>query len=62
MIYGLLCKRTVKKSVHKKDHNYDSIIKNWFLNNGFIYVLIEYVDTLSCGKFQCVVHAAMGPG
>jgi len=34
---GVLCKRTVKKSVHKKDHNCEPIVKNRFMNNRFTH-------------------------
>jgi len=54
IIYGLFYKRTIKKSVHKKDHNYEPIIKNRFINNQFPYN--RFINPCQagppCGKFQ----------
>jgi len=58
IICCLLCKRTVKKTVHKKDHNCEPIVKNWFTNDRFMNNqftnghLIECGDAPCCGQFQ----------
>jgi len=54
-ICGLFCKRTMKKSVHKKDHNYELIIKNRFMNNRFTNgFLIEHACVLQVGPLRQV--------
>jgi len=46
--HGLLYKWVTMKSLHKKDHNYEPIIKNWFTNNRFIHNrLINHVGFFS---------------
>jgi len=45
MNFGLLHKRTIKKSAHKKDHNYEPFVKNETINkrvpkNRFINLLV----------------------
>jgi len=56
-ICGLSCKRTVKMTVHKKDHNCEPTVENWFMNNWFTNNrftnghLIECGDAPRCGNF-----------
>jgi len=62
IIYGLFYKRTTKKSVHKKYHNYEQIVKNWFTNDVFLCKRFTNEFSIECidtplrrvpGRCQC---------